>query len=407
MDNDANSVLVNFSPVQVVKPVSQRFALEVSAYGMARSYCKSHGIATTEGRQRVVADVLRKFEQYAVPPALIRQRQLAFFPRLEDIRAKDGDLLLATPEPEHLRVFTNHQDTTEPDLKTRHQYYGKVVGDCLGTMYGGGAGSAPDDLIHVTSTGYLAPSPVERLVVEKKWFSTTVSHGYHMDCYGAFPAIKMAHGFLASSRNGTTPPKGRVDIVHTEMLSGHHDMEDFSVANIIAMTSYADGFIRYSVCTPSYAREYGLRGLRVLAFNERLLPDSAGDMTLVPGPYRFQATCSDMVEVVIKRHVYAFVDALLDRIGIDFESAKPGMAFAIHPGGPDIIGHIQDELGLSDEQVAISKAVLYENGNMSSATVPHILKVIVDEPGITRGTRVVCLGYGPGLTLTGMVLEKT
>jgi predicted naringenin-chalcone synthase len=405
MDNYANPVLVNFAPVQVADPVSQRLALQVSAYGMARSYCKLNGITTRQGKQQAVADIQRKFEQYAVPPAAIRQRQLVFFPKLADIRIMDGDMYLADPEHPHLRIFTGREDTKGVDLKTRHQYYGKIVGDCLGEMYGDAA-VAPDDLIHVTSTGYLAPSPLERLVVEKTWFSTSVSHCYHVDCYGAFSAIKMAHGFLASGRNGTASPKQRVDIVHTELLSGHHDIEDFSAGNIAAMSLYADGFINYSVCTPAHARDYALRGLRILAFNERLLPDSADDMTLVPGPYRFRTTTSDMVEVVIKRHVYAFVDNLLGRIGIDFERAKPGMVFAIHPGGPTFIEHIQDELGLLDEQVAIGKAVLRENGNMSSATVPHILKGIVDEPGIAPGTRVVCLGYGPGLTLAGLVLEK-
>lgn len=405
MDNYANPVLVNFTPVKVANPVSQRLALEVSAYGMARSYCKQHGVTTRQGKQQAVADIQRKFEQYAVPPAVIRQRQLVFFPKLADIRIMDGDMFLAEPEHPHLRIFTGPEDTKGVDLKTRHQYYGKIVGDCLGEMYGD-AGAGPDDLIHVTSTGYLAPSPLERLVVEKKWFSTTVSHCYHVDSYGAFSAIKMAHGFLASGRNGTAAPGQRVDIVHTELLSGHHDIEDCSAGNIAAMSLYADGFINYSMCAPSHAREYGLRGLRVLAFNERLLPDSADDMTLVPGPYRFRTTTSDMVEVVIRRHAYSFVDNLLGRIGIDFERAKPGMVFAIHPGGPTIIEHIQDELGLMDEQVAIGKTVLREHGNMSSATIPHILKDIVDDPGIVPGTRVVCLGYGPGLALAGLVLEK-
>jgi predicted naringenin-chalcone synthase len=405
MDNYANPVLVNFTPVKVATPVSQRLALEVSAYGMARSYCKLHGITTRQGKQQAVADIRRKFEEHAVPPAVIRQRQLVFFPKAADIRILDGDMVLADPEHAHLRIFTGPDDTKGVDLKTRHQYYGKIAGDCLGEMYGDG-GVAPDELIHVTSTGYLAPSPLERLVVEKKWFSTTVSHCYHLDCYGAFSAIKMAHGFLASGRHGTASPGQRVDIVHTELLSGHHDIEDASAANIAALSLYGDGFIKYSMCTPSHARDYALPGLRILAFNERLLPDSADAMTLVPGPSRFQTTTSDLVEVVVKRHVYAFVDDLLGRIGIDVERARPGLVFAIHPGGPTIIEQIQDELGLLDEQVAIGKAVLRENGNMSSATIPHILKGIVDEPGIAPGTRVVCLGYGPGLTLAGLVLEK-
>jgi predicted naringenin-chalcone synthase len=407
MDNYANPVLVNFTPVMVADPVSQRLALEVSAYGLARSFCKQHGITTRQGKQQAVADVQRKFEHYAVPPAVISQRQLVFFPQPGDIRIMDGEMFLANPDPEHahLRIFAGPEDTKGVDLKTRHQYYGKIVADCLGEMYGDAA-IAPDDLIHVTSTGYLAPSPLERLVVEKKWFSTCVSHCYHVDAYGAFSAIKMAHGFLASGRNGAASPRQRVDIVHTELLSGHHDIEDASAANIAAMSLYADGFIRYSMCTPSHAREYGLPGLRVLAFNERLLPDSADAMTLVPGPYRFRTTASDMVEVVIRRHVYAFVDDLLGRIGIDFDRARPGLVFAIHPGGPAIIERIQDELGLQDDQVAVGKTVLHENGNMSSATIPHLLKRIVDDPAIAPGTRVVSLGYGPGLTLAGLVLEK-
>ena len=406
MDNYADPVLVNFSPMKVTKPVSQRIALEVSAYGIARSYCKLHGITTTEGRERVLAEVQSKFEKYAVSSKLIRQRQLVFFPRLTDIRIRQGEVVLAEPEQEHLRIFNGPDDTRGVDLKTRHQNYGKIVGDCLAAMYRD-AEAAPDDLVHVTCSGYLAPSPVERMVVDKEWFATTVTHSYHMGCYGAFPAIKMAHGFLASSRAGATAPKERVDIVHTELLSGHHNIEDFGVENIITMTLFADGFINYSAVTPAYAREHGLRGLRILAFDEHLLPDSADDMTWVPGPHQFQMTLSVMVPVVIKRHVYRFVDRLLGRLGIDFERAKAGMVFAIHPGGPKIVEHIQSELGLADDQVAISKAVFYENGNMSSATVPHILKEIIDEPTIARGTRVVCLGFGPGLTVTGLVLEKT
>ena len=43
---------------------------------------------------------------------------------------------------------------------------------------------------------------------------------------------------------------------------------------------------------------------------------------------------------------------------------------------------------------------------MSSATIPHILKEILEEKAIVVGTRVVCVAFGPGLTITGLVLEK-
>jgi predicted naringenin-chalcone synthase len=172
------------------------------------------------------------------------------------------------------------------------------------------------------------------------------------------------------------------------------------------MSLFADGFIKYSVCTDEYARQHGMRGLRILTAHEHLLPDSADDMTWVPSSHQFRMTLSVMVPVVIKRHVRSFVVNLLRRIGLDFETEKPKLMFAIHPGGPKIVEHIQNELALQDDQVAISKKVFRENGNMSSATIPHILKGILEEKAIPSGTKIVSLGFGPGLTVTGLVLEK-
>ena len=405
MNTAFNPVLVDFRPAQVAKPVGQRIALEISAYGLARGYCKVNGIESKEGTRKALQDMRGKFAKYAVSSDQISKRQLVLFPRLRDVRFSDGELVLAEPEHKHLRLYADSKDTKGSDLKERHASYGKIVGDCLADMYEG-ASAAPDDLIHVTCSGYLAPSPVERMVARKEWFDTTVTHSYHMGCYGAFPAIKMAHGFLSSSTFGATRPRERVDIVHTELLSGHHNIEDFGVENIITMTLFADGFIKYSVCSDTYAKERGMPGLKILAFNEHLLPDSADDMTWVPAAHQFQMTLSVMVPVVIKRHVKAFVTALLGRIGIDFEKEKASLMFAIHPGGPKIVEHIQHELGLSNDQVAISKTVFQEHGNMSSATIPHILKGLLEEKAVKRGTRIVSLGFGPGLTVTGLVLEK-
>lgn len=401
-------VLVDFWPAKIAKPVPQRVALEVCAYGIARGYCKSHDIKSKEGVRQAIHEVKEKFARYAVSPDQIRRRQLVFFPRLRDIRISDGELTLAElpPEHKHLRMYSSDPaDFKGADLKERHENYEKVVSGCMAEMYDG-ITTAPNDLIHVTCSGYLAPSPVERMVAHREWFDTTVTHSYHMGCYGAFPAIRMAHGFLSSSHFGVTPRKQRVDIVHTELLSGHTNLEDFSVENIIVTTLFADGFIKYSVCSDDYVRAQGLRGLRILALHEHLLPDSADDMTWVPASHQFQMTLSVRVPILIKQYVRAFVVSLLRKVDIDFEREKHSLMFAIHPGGPRIVEHIQDELGLRDENVAISKQVFRDNGNMSSATIPHILKGILEEKAIPPGTRVVSLGFGPGLTVTGLVLEK-
>ncbi|MDD5581175.1 MAG: 3-oxoacyl-[acyl-carrier-protein] synthase III C-terminal domain-containing protein [Methylobacter sp.] len=405
MSGPMNAVLGDFTPIRISKPVPQRITLELAAYGFAKAYCKDNEINDSEGFRKAHKDVKEKFSKYALSPAQIKRRQLVFFPRLTDIRFINGHFDLAEPDHKHLQLVDLKGDLKGKDLKSRHESYGKVVDQCLGMMYDDSAQS-PDDVIHVTCSGYLAPSPVERMVASKEWFDTTVTHSYHMGCYGAFPAIKMAHGFLSSSHFGVTPPKERVDIIHTEVLSTHHNILDLRAENIITMSLFADGFIKYSLFSEESLRQKGLRGLKILGFNEHLLPNSADDMTWIPGSHQFHMTLTVMVPIVIKQYVRPFIEALLLKSGVDFEKQKQTLTFAIHPGGPKIAEHIQEELGLSEDQVRISKQVFLENGNMSSATVPHILKEILEEKAIPVGTRVVCVAFGPGLTITGLVLEK-
>jgi len=405
MSSPSNAVLSSFTPVELAKPLPQGFTLELSAYAFALAHCLKNGITGKDGFHQAYVMVKEKFDKYALSSDQIKRRQLIFFPKIEDIRLVDGEfeLVPTAPDQAYLRLFDTQEDPRGADLKTRHESYGKVVGQALERMFED-TDTAPDDLIHVTCSGYLAPSPVERYAAKRKWLETTVTHSYHMGCYGAFPAIRMAHGFLASSGCGITPPKGRVDIVHSELLSAHNNIGDARAENIITMSLFADGLIKYSVYSEDELHRQGLHGLRILAMHEHLLPDSLDDMTWVPGSHQFHMTLTAMVPVVIKRHVRDFTISLLARAGIDFGREKRELIFAIHPGGPKIVEHIQDELGLSDDQVAASKRVFRENGNMSSATVPNILKQILEEVDV--GTRVVCLGFGPGLTATGMVLEK-
>lgn len=399
------AALGSFTSKIMSKPVPQRITLELSAYAFAKVHCLINNIEGKEGFGQAHKEMREKFEKYALSPTQIKRRQLVFFPRLEDIRFVDGEFELAEPEHEYLQLFKDKTNPKGADIKTRHESFGKIVDRCLSEMYNDES-SSPDDMIHVTCSGYLAPSPVERMVADKQWFDTTVTHSYHMGCYGAFPAIKMAHGFLASSHFGVTPPKKQVDIVHTELLSMHRDFTEPRAENIITSSLFADGFIKYSVYSEEFLREQGLGGLRILAFNEHLLPDSLGDMTWVPGPHQFHMTLTVMVPIIIKKYIRSFIDSLLNTAGVDFQREKDGLMFAIHPGGPKIVEHIQSELGLRHDQVAISQQVFEDNGNMSSTTIPHILKEILDEKAIQIGTRIVSVAFGPGLTVTGLVLEK-
>jgi predicted naringenin-chalcone synthase len=117
-------------------------------------------------------------------------------------------------------------------------------------------------------------------------------------------------------------------------------------------------------------------------------------------------TLTVMTPVIIKKYARQFMEKLFRLAGMDFERDRERALFALHPGGPKIVEHLQAELGLRPDQVAVSNRVFLENGNMSSATVPHILSEMLDSPDVAAGTRIASVAFGPGLTVTGLILEK-
>jgi predicted naringenin-chalcone synthase len=79
---------------------------------------------------------------------------------------------------------------------------------------------------------------------------------------------------------------------------------------------------------------------------------------------------------------------------------------AIHPGGSRILDGIAACLELTEAQMAHSRRVLHERGNMSSATLPHIWARMAADPAVRPGELILSLAFGPGLTVTGNILRK-
>lgn len=394
-----------FRTIEMAKPSPQRVTLEISAYAFARVQAVVQGVEGKLEFREIYKRVREKFDRYALSPGQIRKRQLVFFPKVEDIRFENGEFIVAPAEHDYLELFKDKAEPRGADLGARHESFGKVVDQVFSRLYDD-VREPPEDLIHVTCSGYLAPSPAEKMSSKKNFLETTVTHSYHMGCYGAFPAIRMAHGFLASSHFGATRAKRQVDIVHTELLSLHRNFMDLSAENIITMTLFSDGFIKYSVFDEDFLRERNMRGLRILAFDEHLLPDSLKDMSWTPGSHQFHMTLTVMTPVIIKKYVRDFMERLFSLAGMKLDNDKDRVLFAIHPGGPKIVEHIRAELDLTPEQTAFSSRVFLEKGNMSSATVPHILKEMLESPEVPTGSRIAAVAFGPGLTVTGLVMEK-
>jgi predicted naringenin-chalcone synthase len=192
----------------------------------------------------------------------------------------------------------------------------------------------------------------------------------------------------------------RVDVVHTELCSLHLDPSDHRIEQIVVQSLFADGLIRYALVPDD-----GGPGLKLRALHEQVLPDSAGSMAWLVANWGMQMTLARDVPERIAGGLRGFVAELYRRGGLDL-GALGASAFAVHPGGPRIIDRVREVLELSDAQVQTSRDVLFDCGNMSSATLPHIWQRLLEDPAVARGTPIVSLAFGPGLTMCGVLLEK-
>lgn len=274
-------------------------------------------------------------------------------------------------------------------LDQRMAAFDEAASEMFETLYPEGS-CLPSHLVHTTCTGYVAPSPAQKLVSNRGGSQTMVTHAYHMGCYGAIPSIRMAMGHSAVENADT-------DIVHTELCSLHMNPTLHTTEQLVVQSLFADGCIKYTVSPDPCA------GFEVKAVLEEVIPNTQTKMTWDLKSWGFHMTISKDIPVLLRRNLEKYLKRLAQKAGIgDLSRAR----FAIHPGGPKIIEQIADVLELHDEQIKHSRNVLMNYGNMSSATIPHVWQQILEDDSVEDGEAVVSLAFGPGLSISGGVFIK-
>ena len=304
-----------------------------------------------------------------------------------------------------MRIFNLHESPQGRGIHVRNAFYAETAGRVVESMFAGDL-EPPSDLLHVSCTGYVSPSAIQRLIELKRWNRRTMAtQVYHMGCYAAIPALRIASGLLSRSGGNI---RRRAEIIHTELCTLHFNPADHSPEQLIIQTLFADGHIRYSVA-PGHGMDprESERAFELLSIREEIVPDSLEDMTWALSEWGFQMTLSRDVPGRIASCLPRFLSSLFEDVGINYSKEGGGeMIYAVHPGGPRILDSIEELLGLERRQIQLSRDVLFERGNMSSATLPHIWMAAASDNNIKPGALVVSLAFGPGLTIAGALFRK-
>jgi alkylresorcinol/alkylpyrone synthase len=142
--------------------------------------------------------------------------------------------------------------------------------------------------------------------------------------------------------------------------------------------------------------------VRIVATRSELCPNTHDVLGWHLGPQGFRIVLTTELAEVVERELGGVVKRFLVDHGLQVPDV---LAWVVHPGGPKVIDAVRDSLELSEDRVASARAALAEAGNMSSASIVHVLGKELAAPDAGPGPMVV-VGLGPGVSIELLLLER-
>lgn len=244
-------------------------------------------------------------------------------------------------------------------------------------------------LITVSCTGMSAPGLDIQLMQQLQLASDIRRSSINfMGCYAAIHAIKQANDICRSHRHAN------VLIVDVELCTIHFQNQ-YSLDNIASSLLFADGA---AACRIS--NEPGMYSIE--DFYSEIALDGYKDMAWDISSTGFQMTLSNYIPSLIAKYIEPMLMHSLSNMNISKHDIQH---WAIHPGGKKIISEIQHVFSLLPDDVEVSKSVLNDYGNMSSATILFVLERMRQKI-VSSNETVYAVAFGPGLTIESMFLKS-
>ncbi|WP_107774966.1 type III polyketide synthase [Nocardioides sediminis] len=204
-----------------------------------------------------------------------------------------------------------------------------------------------------------------------------------LGCVAGAAGIARVHDYLLGHPDHTAV------LVAVELCSLTLQRDDVSVPNLVASGLFGDGA---SAVVATGAR--GADGpVEVLASRSRLYPDSERTMGFDVTGGGLRIVLDAEVPTLVERHLRGDVDGFLADHGLT--RADIGW-WVCHPGGPKVIEALQSALEVPRDAVELTWQSLARVGNLSSASVLHVLEDTLRERPPAPGSHGVLLAMGPG-----------
>ena len=187
-------------------------------------------------------------------------------------------------------------------------------------------------------------------------------------------------------------PDAAAALVSVELCSLTYPGYKPSLAGLVGSALFADGAAAVVGVGERRAERMAAAGPDIIDSRSHLYPDSLRTMGYDVGATGFELVLSKDVAAVVEQYIEDDVTTFLGAHGLTADDIG---AFVSHPGGPKVIEAINAALRLPPEALELTWRSLGEIGNLSSASVLHVLRDTLAKPP-PGGSPGLMLAMGPG-----------